>query len=101
MAENAARNFAQRATAYTADTIEKSKTTAEEATRIMQHSYVTASKAAVDFNLKLPPWLKKHTSTLLNLSRSEFPNIEPAFRAPDDRYIATHLALYPPLPHSG
>jgi hypothetical protein len=58
MAENAARNFAQRATAYTADTIEKSKTTAEEATRIMQHSYVTASKAAVDFNLKLPPWLK-------------------------------------------
>jgi hypothetical protein len=53
MAENTARNFAQRATAYTEDTFEKSKTTAQEATKVMEHSYVTASKSAVDFNLKL------------------------------------------------
>jgi hypothetical protein len=53
MAENTARNFAQRATAYTEDTFEKSKTTAKEATTVMEHSYVTASKSAVVFNLKL------------------------------------------------
>jgi phasin family protein len=60
MAENAARNFAQKAstdikeaTSDIRDTWENSKTTAREATKAMEQSYVTASKGAVDFNLKL------------------------------------------------
>jgi hypothetical protein len=44
---------AQKASAYTADTMEKTKRTAEETARVMQQSYVTASKDAVDFNLKV------------------------------------------------
>jgi phasin len=53
MAENAAREFTQKATSYTADALDKTKTTAEETSKVMEHSYVTASKGAVDFNLKL------------------------------------------------
>ena len=53
MAENTARNFAQKATTYTKDAMEKSKTAAEETTKVMEQSYMTASKGAVDFNLQL------------------------------------------------
>jgi hypothetical protein len=69
MAENTARNFAQRATAYTEDTFEKSKMTAQEATKIMEHSYVTASKSAVDFNLKLIDMAQESINAAFDFAR--------------------------------
>ena len=53
MEETATRNFAQRTSDYAAEKIEKSKARAEDATKIMEHSYTVASKGAVDFNVKL------------------------------------------------
>jgi hypothetical protein len=53
MTENAARNFAEKGTAYAKDTLEKSKTAAEQTNKVMEEAYTTASKGAVDFNLHL------------------------------------------------
>ena len=49
MAENTARDFAQKGTAYARDTLEKSTAVAEETKKVMEHAYTTASKGAVDF----------------------------------------------------
>ena len=69
MAENAARNFAQRASAYTAEKIEKTKTTAEEASKVMQHSYVAGSKGAVDFNLKMIDMAQENVNDAFEFAR--------------------------------
>jgi hypothetical protein len=69
MADNTARNFAQRATASTADTFEKSKTTAQEATKLVEHSYVAASKGAVDFNLKLIDIAQENVNAAFDFAR--------------------------------
>ena len=53
MAENTARDFAQKGTAYARDTLEKSTAVAEESKKVMEQAYTTASKGAVDFNLQL------------------------------------------------
>src|SRR2546421_1296873 len=69
MAENAPRNFAQGATGYTADKIEKTKTTAQEATKMVEHSYVTASKGAVDFNRKLIDVAQENMNVAFDFAR--------------------------------
>jgi phasin len=53
MAENTARDFAEKGTAYARDTLEKSKAAVEETQKVMGQAYTTASKGAVDFNLHL------------------------------------------------
>jgi hypothetical protein len=75
MAENAARNFGQRATEYTADTFEKSKTTAKEASRVMEHSYMAASKGAVDFNLRLIDMAQENVNAAFEFAR-ELHNVQ-------------------------
>ena len=52
MIEKAARDFADKTTAYTKDALEKSKTAAAESTRVVEQSYKTASEGAVEFNLQ-------------------------------------------------
>jgi hypothetical protein len=69
MAENTARNFAQRATVYTADTFEKSKITAQEATKLVEHSYVAASKGTVDFNLTLIDIAQENVNAAFDFAR--------------------------------
>jgi hypothetical protein len=69
MAETATRNFAQRASTYAAEKIEKSKTVAEEATRVMEHSYTAASKGAVDFNVKLIDLVQENVNDAFNFAR--------------------------------
>ena len=69
MAETATRNFAQRTSAYAAEKIEKSKTSAEEATRIMEHSYTAASKGAVDFNVKLIDVAQENVNDAFDFAR--------------------------------
>jgi phasin len=69
MADNTARNVAQKATAYTTDTLEKVKTTAEKATKVMEQSYLTASKGAVDFNLKLIDMAQENMNAAFDFAR--------------------------------
>jgi phasin len=53
MAENTARDFAEKGTAYARDTLEKSTAAVEQTKKVMEQAYTTASKGAVDFNLHL------------------------------------------------
>ena len=69
MPENASRNFAQKATADTIDTLERSKTAARETTKIMEQSYVTATKSAVDFNLKLIDMAQENINAAFDFAR--------------------------------
>ena len=69
MAETATRNFAQRTGDYAAEKIEKSKARAEEATKIMEHSYTAASKGAVDFNVKLIDLAQENVNDAFNFAR--------------------------------
>jgi phasin len=66
MPENTARNVAQKATAYTTDTLEKVKTTAEETTKAVEQSYLTASK---DFNLKLIDMAQDNMNAAFDFAR--------------------------------
>ena len=69
MSENPARNFAQKASSYTKDTMEKSKTVAEETTKVIEQSYITASKGAVDFNLKLIDMAQDNVNSAFDFAR--------------------------------
>jgi phasin len=69
MSENTARSYAQKASSYTKDTLEKSKTTAEETTKVMEQSYITASKGAVDFNLQLIDIAQTNMNAAFDLAR--------------------------------
>jgi phasin len=53
MAENTARDFAEKGTSYARDALEKSKAAADETQKVMGQAYTTVSKGAVDFNLHL------------------------------------------------
>src|SRR5437660_10616409 len=68
MPENAARNFTQKAAAHTIDAVDRSKTGAET-TKIMEQSYVTASKSAVDFNLKLLDMAQENITAAFDFAR--------------------------------
>jgi len=67
--QNVARNFTQKATAETVETLDKSKKSAQEATKIMEQSYVAASKGAVDFNLKLLDMAQENLNATLDFAR--------------------------------
>src|SRR5262245_25565733 len=69
MQENVARNFTQKATAETVETLNKSKKSAQETTKIMEQSYVAASKGAVDFNLKLLDMAQENLNATLDFAR--------------------------------
>ena len=68
-AENAARNFVQKAITDTNETWEKSRKTAEENRKLLEHSYVTASKSAVDFNLKLIDMAQQNVNAAFDFAR--------------------------------
>ena len=53
MAENTARTFAEKGTAYARETLEKSKTSATETTKAIEQTLTKATKGAADFNLHL------------------------------------------------
>jgi hypothetical protein len=69
VSENAARKFAQRATAETLDRMEQSKVSAQEGTKIVEQSYVTASKGAIDFNLKLMDMAQDNINAAFDFAR--------------------------------
>jgi hypothetical protein len=69
MPEHPARNFAQKATSDTIDTLERSKATVQEATRIMEQSCMSASKGAVDFNLKLMDIAQDNVNAAFDFAR--------------------------------
>jgi hypothetical protein len=58
MAENVARQFAERGAAV-----------AEEAKKGMEHAYSTASKGAVDFNLQLIDMMQANTNAAFDFAR--------------------------------
>jgi len=74
-AENAARNFVQKAITDTNETWEKSRKTAEENRKLLEHSYVTASKSAVDFNLKLIDMAQQNVNAAFDFAR-ELPHVK-------------------------
>jgi len=53
MQENVAREFAEKSAERVKDTAGKAQATAEETTKVMEHTYSTASKGAADFNFHL------------------------------------------------
>ena len=53
MAENVAREFAEKSAERAKDTYGKAQAAAEETTKVMERTYSTASKGAADFNLHL------------------------------------------------
>jgi phasin len=53
MTENVAREFAEKSAERVKDTYGTVQAAAEETTKVMQRTYSTASKGAVDFNLHL------------------------------------------------
>jgi len=69
MPENAARNFSQKASADTIEALERSKAGAQESTKIMEQSYVRASKGAVDFNLKLMDMAQENLNAAFDFAR--------------------------------
>jgi phasin len=52
---DAVREFAQQGAAYSKDIYEKTKATAEETYKVLEQTYATVTKGAVDFNLQ---WLE-------------------------------------------
>jgi len=69
MSENTARTFAQKASSYTKDTLEKSKTAAEDTTKVVEQSYITASTGAFDFNLQLIDIAQTNMNAAFDLAR--------------------------------
>jgi phasin len=53
MTENVSREFAEKSAERVRDTYGKVQAAAEESTKVMERTYSTASKGAVDFNLHL------------------------------------------------
>ena len=73
MIEKAARDFADKTTAYTKDALEKSKTAAAETTRVVEQSYKTASEGAVEFNLQFIEIAQSELERGLRLGASAIP----------------------------
>ena len=69
MQERAARNSAQKATDETLDRMEQWKASAQEGTKIVEQSYVTASKGAIDFNLKLMDMAQDNINAAFDFAR--------------------------------
>jgi hypothetical protein len=63
-----AESSAQKVSGYAADTLEKTKTIAEETVKGMQQSYATASKGAVDFNLRLVEMAQDHMNAAFDFA---------------------------------
>jgi phasin len=64
-----AENPAEKASNYTADTLQKTKAAAEETAKMMQQSYATASRGTVDFNLKLIEMAQDHMNAAFDFAR--------------------------------
>ena len=69
MQERATRNFAQKATDETLDRLEQWKASAQEGTKIVEQSYVTAFKGATDFNLKLMDMARDNINAAFDFAR--------------------------------
>ncbi|MFL6799268.1 MAG: phasin family protein [Xanthobacteraceae bacterium] len=69
MADNAARNFAQKGSEYAKETIDKTKAGATEGAKAMQDSYRTASNGAVEFNLQVIELAQNNMNAAFDFAR--------------------------------
>jgi phasin len=69
MAENVAREFAEKSAARAKDTYGKAQAAAEETTKVMERSYSTASKGAADFNLHLLEMAQENMNAAFDFAR--------------------------------
>ena len=69
MAENVAREFAEKSAERVKDTYGKVQAAAEETTKVMERTYSTASKGAADFNLHLLEIAQVNTNAAFDFAR--------------------------------
>jgi hypothetical protein len=69
MQERATHNFAEKTTDETLDRMEQWKAGAQEGTKIVEQSYVMASKGAIDFNLKLMDMARDNINAAFDFAR--------------------------------
>ena len=69
MTENVAREFAEKSAERVKDTYGKVQAAAEETTKVMERTYSTASKGAVDFNLHLLEIAQENMNAAFDVAR--------------------------------
>jgi phasin len=69
MRENVAREFAEKSAERVKDTYGKVQAAAEESTKVMERTYSTASKGAVDFNLHLLEIAQENMNAAFDFAR--------------------------------
>ena len=69
MTENVAREFSEKSAARAKDTYGKAQAAAEETTKVMERTYSTASKGAVDFNLHLLEMAQANMNAAFDFAR--------------------------------
>jgi phasin len=69
MTENVAREFAEKSAERVKDTYRKVQAAAEETTKVMERTYSTASKGAVDFNLHLLEIAQENMNAAFDFAR--------------------------------
>jgi phasin len=69
MTENVAREFAEKSAERVKDTYGKVQAAAEENTKVMERTYSTASKGAVDFNLHLLEIAQENMNAAFDFAR--------------------------------
>ena len=69
MQENVAHEFAEKSAERVKDTAGKAQATAEETTKVMEHTYSTASKGAADFNLHLLEMAQENMNAAFDCAR--------------------------------
>ena len=65
----AVRKHAQKTTAYTQETLEKAKATAEVGNKVLERTMATATESAVDFNLRLLEMVRDNTNSAFDFAR--------------------------------
>jgi phasin len=69
MTENVAREFAEKSAERVRDTYGNVQAAAEESTKVMERTYSTASKGAMDFNLHLLEIAQENMNAAFDLAR--------------------------------
>jgi phasin len=67
-ASGAAREFAQQGAAFAKDVSEKTKAAAEETTKVLEQTYSTVAKGAVDFNRQWIEVVRANTNSTLDFA---------------------------------
>jgi phasin len=65
----AAREHAQKNSAYAQETFEKAKVTTEEGTKVLERTMATATKSGADFNLRLLEMVHDNTNSAFDFAR--------------------------------